>query len=250
MTHPNVVDVAAGPSLHQPHTLIFFLLAIGFLVVTVVPSFIVNRGRSWERRVFWSGVLGVTVSVFVAAIPYWAQAVGMALFSLAFMVAGAYAYTPFIKIRGKIYAFWVADSRPDPAPDGTAAPGSDHPDDEPAPDSYEGLVTARKHWWATVFTVVFCQGCVLAGVIDKTWWLATVGAAGLVVASAGYGYLDASGGYPIARGQRLQFVIAAVITAGAFPLLYLAGYHTGKRWPLRRKSAEYGAHARLPNRHR
>jgi hypothetical protein len=243
MTHPHVLHVAAGPSLHQPHTLIFFLLAIGFLVVTVVPSFIVNRGRSRERRVFWSGVLGVTVSVFFAAVPYWGQAVGMGLFSLALMIAGAYAYTPYIKIRGKIYAFWLPDTLSDPPPDGPP-PGRDDPHHDPAPDAYEGMVTARKHWWAQIFVVAFFGCLLLIQAPDKPWWLTPAAAAALVVASAGYGYLDASRGFPVARGQRLQFVIIAVISAGTFTLLYLTGYHAGKRWPLRRKSMEYGAHAR------
>jgi hypothetical protein len=30
------------------------------------------------------------------------------------MTAGAYMSTPYIKIRGKIYAFHVRDSQPDP----------------------------------------------------------------------------------------------------------------------------------------
>lgn len=243
MRQATVVDVAAGPSLQQPHTLIFFLVAIGCLVVTVVPAFILHRDRSWERRVFWSGVLGVTVSVFFAAIPFWQQAIGMALFSLAFMTAGAYAYTPYIKIRGKTYAFWLPDSRPDLPPGGTAAPGGVAPDDDP----YSGLVTARKHWWATVFTVPFF-GCLVLIPADDKPWLAPAAATALVLVSFGYGYLDASAGYPIARGQRLQFVIIAIITAGAFTLLYLVGYHAGKRWPLRRKqSMQYGAHARHRN---
>lgn len=239
--------MAAGPSLHQPHTLVFFLIAIGCLIVTVVASVVVDRGRSWERRVFWSGVLGVTVSVFVAAMPYWGQAVGVAVFALAFMTFGAYAYTPFIKIRGKTYAFWLQDSQPDQEPGGTAVSGSAAADYHPAPDSYEGLVNARKHWWATVFTVAFFECLLLIRGDDKPWWLTPAAAAALVVASAGYGYLDASRGFSVARGQRLQFVVIAVLSAGTFTLLYVAGYHAGRRWPLRRKPIDYGAHARRPN---
>jgi len=240
MTHPNAVDTAAGPTLHQTHTVIFFLIAIGCLIVTVVPSVIVNRGRSWQRHVFWSGVLGVTVSVFFAAVPHWRQALGAALFSLAFMIAGAYAYTPYIKIRGKIYAFWLSDSQPDSLADASTPQDSG----DPAPDAYEGLVTARKHWWAQLFAVAFFGCLLLIPGPNKPWWVSAVGVVGLVVASFGNGYLDASGRYPVARGQRLQFVIIAAITAGTFTLLYLAGYHAGNRWPLGGKSIKYGAHAR------
>lgn len=237
--------MAVGPSLHQQHTLIFFVVAIGCLAAAVVPAFIVKRGRSWERRVFWSGVGGVTVSVFFAAVPYWKQAVGMAMFSLVFMAASAYAYTPFIKIRGKIYAFYLQDSLPDPSPGDLSPAGSDDPDYDPSPNSYGGLVTAQKHWWAAIVAVVFFGCCVLIRADDKPLWLAPVAAVILVAQSSGFGYIDASWGHPIARGQRLQFVIISIITAGVFTILYLAGYYAGKRWPLRSKqSMEYGSHSR------
>lgn len=250
MTNATAVDVAAGPSLHQPHTLIFFLVALVCLAVTVVPSFIVNRGRSCERRVFWGGVVGVTVSVFFAAVPYWNQAVGMALFSLAFMTANAYAYTPFIKIRGKVYAFYAQDSLPQPSPDGAPPLGSDDANYDPAPDSYGGLVTAKKHWWMAIFAVIFFGCCIVISADDKRWWLAPAAAAFLVVESLGFGYFDGSWRYSVARGQRLQFTILAVMTLGVFTVLYLTGYYTGKRWPWRHKqSMEYRAHPRHQKRY-
>ncbi|BBZ22358.1 hypothetical protein MHIB_07760 [Mycolicibacter hiberniae] len=58
-------------------------------------------------------------------------------------------------------------------------------------------------------------------------------------------YGDASWGYPIARGQYLQFGVNAVITVGIFALLYMTAYYIGQRRPLRRKqSMEYRAHPR------
>jgi hypothetical protein len=220
--------VAAGPSLHHTHTLIAFIVVIGCLIVTMAPPLAGPAERPWKRPVFWSGVVGVTVGIFAGAIPYWGQAFGMAAFSLAFMIASAYAYTPYIKIGGKVHAFWRSDS------------GGDVP-----PDSYQGMVTARKHWWAQVFSVPLFGCLLLIQAPDKPWWLTPAAAAALVLASAGFGYIDASQGFPIARGQRLQFVILAVITAGAFTLLYLTGRQAGKRWPWRRgRSDDYGAHAR------
>jgi hypothetical protein len=46
-------------------------------------------------------------------------------------------------------------------------------------------------------------------------------------------------------------VFLAVVTAAVFPVLYVAGYTAGKRWPLRRKdSLEYRAHPRHQKRDR
>jgi hypothetical protein len=241
-----LADPAGRPSLQQPHTLIFFLAAMLCVATIVLLLLFVKRDRSWERRVYWTGTFGAVVCAFLAALPYWKYGVGAVIFGVALMTFGAYAYTPYIKIRGKIYAFWLPDSLPDPPPGVTAAPGSD----DPAPDSYGGLVTARKHWWAAIFTVAFFGCLLLIRADDKPWWLTPAAAAILVTASFGYGYIDASWGYSIARGQRLQFVIIAIITAGAFTLLYVVGYYAGKRWPPRRKqSMEYRAHPRHQKRY-
>lgn len=218
--------LAAGPTVRHPHTLIAFIVVVGCLILTSVPPLTGPAERPWKRPVFWSGVVGVTIAVFAGAVPYWWQAAGAALFSLAFLTAAAYFYTPYIKIGGKIHAFWISDS-------GGEAP----------PNAYEGMVTARKHWWATVFTVTFFGGGLLVPG-KQPWWSIPVVTVILVTASFGFGYLDASRGFPIARGQRLQFVILAIISVGSFTLLYVAGYFIGKRWrwPSRR-TLDYGAHA-------
>ena len=50
----------------------------------------------------------------------------------------------------------------------------------------------------------------------------------------------------LARGQRIQFAILAVVTIGSFTVLYLAAYAVAKRRPLRSKhSMEYRAHPHL-----
>jgi hypothetical protein len=109
----------------------------------------------------------------------------------------------------------------------------------------KSLYRRVHNWWAQVFSVPLFGCMLLIQAPDKPWWLTPAAAAALVLASAGFGYIDASQGFPIARGQRLQFVILAVITAGAFTLLYLTGRQAGKRWPWRRgRSDDYGAHAR------
>jgi hypothetical protein len=240
-----VVDVASQPSLEQPHTLIFFIATLVCLAFAVLPQLFLNRGRSWERRVFWGGTTAALPCVFVASLPDWKLGIGASLFGLAWMIFTAYWLGPSIKVGGKTYAFHVVDSLPDPAPDGTPRPGSDDLDYDPAPDSYGGLTTAKKSWWVMILTSAMCVLCVIIRADDKPWWLAPVMGTFFVILSAGFGYGDASWGYPVARGQRLQFVIIAIITAGAFTVLYLAGYSAGKRWPLRRKqSMEYRAHPR------
>ncbi|WP_236054827.1 hypothetical protein [Mycobacterium sp. SM1] len=155
------------------------------------------------------------------------------------MIFNAYHFTLYIKIRGKIYAYYVTDSLPGPSPDGTLPPGAGDPDYDPAPDSYGGTATAKKTWWSGVFGMVIL---VVAIDLAKPWHTAMLVGA-VVVFAPGYGYSDASWGDPVARGQRLQFVIIAIITAGVFTAFYLAAYRAGRRWPWRyKRSLEYRAH--------
>jgi len=102
-------------------------------------------------------------------------------------------------------------------------------------------------WWLMVFAMLTCTGNVIGYFQNAEGpLLAGVMAAVMVVGATVYGYAtDASLGYPIARGQYLQFVIVSVITAGVFTVFYLGGYYAGKRWPLRREqSVGYGKHSR------
>lgn len=246
-----IADLASRPSFQQPHTLIFFIATLMCLVIAVFPPMFFNRDRSWERRVAWLATGAAVTCAFLATLPDWKLGIGVSLFGAGIMILGAYFSTPYIKIRGKIYAFHVQDSLPDPAPDGAPLPGSDDPGYHRAPDSYGGLATARKFWWLQVPTMAMCVLCVVIKANDKPWWLAPAMATLLVVAAFALGYEDARWGYSIARGQRVQFGIIAVITAGVFTVLYLGAYYAGKRWPLRRKqSMEYLAHPRHQERYR
>lgn len=240
-----VVEAAAGPSLHQTHTLIFFVVTLAFLAFATVTPMLTNFDRSGERRIYWTGVAGAAISIFVACLPSWQYSIGAAVAVIAFMTASAYMNGPNIKVGGKIYAFHVRDSLPDPAPDGARAPETEDHHYDPAPDAYSGTVTARKFWWLLIMTMVICVGCIIVPDPHKPWLMAPGGIAALVLIAFGIGYGDASWGYPVARGQRIQFGIVTIITAGAFTVLYLAAYAAGKRWPLRRKdSLEYRAHPR------
>lgn len=54
-------------------------------------------------------------------------------------------------------------------------------------------------------------------------------AAVILVIAVVFGFADGRAGDPIAQGQTLQFVLASVLTAGIFALLYLGARAVGKR---------------------
>jgi MFS family permease len=224
-------------------TIFFIMTAIAGALLPILAPF---NNRQAQRRFFWTGLLIATVSAFLVAYPPdWKSGIGLSLFAAFIMLTNAYFSTSNIKICGKIYAFNVSDSLPDPSPDGTPPPSSNDPDYDPAPDAYSGETTAKKFWWLTIFVMAMCVLCVIIRADDKPWWMAPVMGAMFVFGAISLGYGDASWNYPIARGQRIQFIIVSLITAGVFTLLYFGAYQAGKRWPLRRKqSMEYRAHPR------
>ncbi|EUA56657.1 hypothetical protein I553_8709 [Mycobacterium xenopi 4042] len=145
---------------------------------------------------------------------------------------------PYIKIRGKVYAFTIRDSRPDPPSDGGWRSHGAAPDSDATPDSYGGLATAKKSWWLLILIVTICAINVIGYFVDKQHpWRAALMASVIVAISTMFGYGDASWGYPVARRQRMQLFILSVITLGAFTALYLCAYCAGKRWPLSRKQS-------------
>ena len=222
---------------------LFFLIVVVCFLVSFFQSFFV-KGRSSQRRIYWSCTVLAATAGFLAAYPDWSRGVGFALFVVFVMTVIAYAYTPYIKLDGKIYAMTVQDSRPDEKD--RLAPASVEREQDPAPDSYSGVLTASKMWWIVVGLMVMSGVNFYAFVNgEMEWWVAAIGLAFLIFLSVTTGYGDASWGYGIARGQHVQFGIAGVVTAGVFTVLYLLAYHTGKRLPLRRtQSMEYRAHPR------
>lgn len=225
---------AAQPTLHQPHTLIFFIATLLCLGIAVMP--LPRRiGISGQRRVYWSAVAGAALCGFLASIPSWGVGVLIALFLSGGMVFTAYFNGRYIKIGGRVYAFHVADS------------GDESPSPDPAPDSYSGFATARKSWWLLVVVVGICSGSVAFTVVGtEKPWIAVVAAAVLALFAFAFGLVDASWGYALARGQNVQFGVIAVVSVGVFTVVYLCGYVIGKRWPWRpRTSTEYLAHPRF-----
>ena len=186
---------------------------------------------------FWGGLLVATVSAFfIGYPPDWRLGIGCSLLCIIAMLITAYFNSPYIKIRGKIYAIGIEDSRPDPAPDGTPV-AVDGPD--PMIGSYSGAITAKKFWRMLIFLMGISAFGVVGYFVDgDSPRVAVVGTAMIIAMAALGGYGDASEGHPIAREQRVPFVIIAVITGGVFAVIYLLAHRAGKRWPLRRHQPE------------
>jgi hypothetical protein len=225
----------------------FFILLVACAVVALIQQY-VKYGRSLQRRIYWSCACLGAVAAFLAFYPDSKKGIGMGLFFLGVMIAAAYGYTPYIKIRGKVYALTVQDSEPDSdeTSDQTALTATATHEHDQAPDAYSGLLSAPKMWWLLIPLLAISTGNMYAFASGRgEWWVAAIGLAFIVFLAVAMGFGDASWGHGIARGQRLQFVAAAIVTLGAFAALYMAAYQTGKHWPSRRKqSMEYRAHPR------
>jgi hypothetical protein len=234
-----------------------FLVVAGLCIATGIALSFVNISRSSQRRIYWAAACLAAVAGFFIGYPNIKNAIGFAAMLFATMTVMAYVATPYIKIGGKIYALTVSDRQPDPDESSTA------PDSQPArdgappakttdaqanqvPDSYSGFLTPATMWWLLVGLAAIAAGNSYAYLCsDGQAAPAAVSAtlAALLAVAGGYG--DGSWRYRIARGQHLPFVVASVITAGGFALLYLGAYHTARRFPLRRtQSMEYHAHPR------
>lgn len=224
---------------------LFFIILVVCAVVALTQQY-VKYSRSLQRRVYWSSACLGSVAAFLAFYPDSKKGLGLAAFFLVVMAAAAWAYTPYIKIAGKVYALTVQDSQPDPEDNSDETVATASHEHDPAPDAYSGLLSAPKMWWLLIPLMIISTGNVYAFAFGNgEWWVAAIGLAFIVFLSVAMGFGDASWGYGIARGQRVQFGIAAVVTVGVFTALYLAAYQTGKRWPSRRKhSMEYRAHPR------
>lgn len=191
---------------------------------------------------YWSCASAAAVFGSLAAYPPWTRALGACAFIAVVMIVVAYVYTPYIKMRAKIYSLGIQSPDPD-----DVTPGSASGQHDPAPDGYSGTLTAAKMWWILVPLMFISAGNTYAFATgDGEWWVAAIGVAFLLFLAIATGYGDASWGYPIARGQRIQFALLAVITLGTFTIVYLAAYAMARRRPVRSKhSLEYRAHPHL-----
>jgi len=235
----------------------FFLLVAGLCIATGIALSFLNISRSSQRRIYWASACLAAVAGFLIGYPNIKNALGLAAMLLTTMTVMAYVSTPYIKIGGKIYALTVRDRQPDPDASSTA-PASQPPRDgappakttdaqaDRAPDSYSGLLTPATMWWLLVGLAAIAAGNTYAYLFsDGQAAPAAVSAILVALLTVGGGYGDGSWRYQIARGQYVPFVVASVITAGGFALLYLGAYYAARRFPLRRtQSMEYQAHPR------
>ena len=223
----------------------FFIVLGGCAAVSVIQSFF-DHSRHSQRRWYWTCTAVGAVAAPLSVPQDLPKGVGLAAFFVGAMLVTAYAYTPYIKTNGKIRS--LGSQTPDPG-DVPAERSTGQRD--PAPDAYSGGLTAPKMWWILVPLMLISAGNTYAFVVGEgEWWVAAIGVTFLVFLAVTSGLGDASWGYSVARGQRVQFVVLAVITLGAFTAIYLVAYAIGKRRPVRSKhSSEYRKQANLRERY-
>jgi hypothetical protein len=223
---------------------VFFTILVACAVVALIQQY-VKYSLSLQRRIYWSCASLGAAAAFLAFYPDSEKGFGMGLFFLGVMIVAAYGYTPYIKIGRKVYALTVQNREiesDESSGQSSETDGSDE-DHDLAPDSYSGLLTSTKMWWLLIPLLVISTGNIYAFAFSTgKWWVAAIGLVLLVLLAVVLGFGDAGWGHEIARGHRVQFAIAAVVTMGVFAALYVAAYQTGKHWPMRRKqSVEYRA---------
>lgn len=193
-----------------------------------------NRSPFWGLGGAFSGFW------FVAMLPDWKSGLEAAVVFGMWFVGLAFLRTPFLKIRGRIYAArWR--HRQAESTDDDSETGRDR-----IPDSYDGSAPAGQTWWWLVVGYLVCLGAILGDFVAHNIHYVGIPVAIVAVYMPLYlGYWDASWDYPVARGQQNQFAMLTLMTAGIFAALYFAAFQAGMRWPWRpKRSMEYRAHPR------
>jgi hypothetical protein len=199
------------PTIGDTHTLVFFVVTMVFLLVPVIT---VGSSRSlgWQRGVYWGSTVGAMSSVILASLPNLATGAILAAFLLFGMSLRAYFTSHYIKIGGRVIAFYQAPSGP--------GAGESSSDAEP----YSPSVSAAKMWWLLVVGA--------GGIGAGNLWLYVLGRSELpygllglgilVVTGLLYGVADGARRQKVARGQIIPFAVLSVVSAGIFPVSYLA----------------------------
>jgi hypothetical protein len=231
-------SVSTGHSV-WPHTLL--IAGVCAVLVAALASVFV-RDRRLDRRIYWVGWLIATPCISFGVLSRgWRASLAIGLLCVFAAVLYAYFRTPFLKVGGRIYAFSIANSQPDPPANETPQ----EPPSAPPSDSYPtvaGPVSARNLWWVLVaMTCLVSVGVYLAG-----WtWQIILGAVFLTMVGGIAGMDDATRKLPIARGQYVQagiVSVASILLWLAPTVCYLLGYGVGQRWPMGR-----GKHAAPPS---
>ena len=174
-----------------------------------------------ERRIYWSTwFLSLGEMTLGSAHRGWRTALVIYGVAVAMSVLIAYFRTSYLKIGGRIHAYSIARTQPDPPSDGSPAPPV-----VPPPDAYRGQVTATAHWCLlTVFSVVAGTSALMLG-MGK----ATLGAGVFAVVMLAFtGYIDQLDGFPIARRRWVQLALIVASSVPVFllpPIAYLIGYY-------------------------
>src|SRR5882757_2070823 len=93
------------------------------MIVGLALPMLPTKSPRAERRLYWAGVLVTTVSAFLALFPpNWQGGLGFAGVFAGGLTFRAYMSTPYVRIRGRTYAFNLSDSRPDDGSRGTTPP--------------------------------------------------------------------------------------------------------------------------------
>jgi hypothetical protein len=223
--------IRAAPRLTDPWTLFFFIAALVFLALSLVPIFLHSRDVRWQRRMYWGCTTGVALCAFLAAIPDFAGGAVFAAAAFVYAIIPAYFSGRLIKVGGRIIAFHIQDGTPDPVPgkENDAPSTADNDDETP---SYGGTVSAPKLWWLMVVGMGICSfniGLHLTGTETERPWLWPLFVVVVLVTGLGIGVGDGASGVSVARRQYVQFAVIAITTGGAFVVFYLVGYVIGRR---------------------
>lgn len=197
---------------------------VPFVVTTfiglVLPILAPRNDIALARRMFWSGMgVAVVSAFFIAFPPDWKSGAQLSGFVAFMMLGTAYFTSPYLKFRGKIRAAFRADVE------------AEDPPDRSRHGAARGLLTsARKLWWFIVAGMTLCTFNIAQPVLTgDNPRLAVAMAAATVVIAVVFGFAEGRAGDPIAQGQTLQFVLASVVTAGVFSVLYVGARAVGKR---------------------
>lgn len=150
--------------------------------------------RSTQRRIYWGCACGGALSGFLMGYPNWKSGIWIGLGFLGAMTLAAWAYTPYVKIGGRIYALTVDNSQPDPDvaltarddrldPNGALTARTTDRESDPAPDSYGGMLTRTAMWWLLVVIAVIAAGNAFGFAVGKGGGWAAAVAAGFLVCS-------------------------------------------------------------------
>ncbi|WP_131813817.1 hypothetical protein [Mycolicibacter kumamotonensis] len=193
-------------------------IVVGFLTIPLPP----------KRQIYWSLAVLSAVLAFLAAYPKIKLGLGVAAFMLGVMVWSAFYYTPYIRTRGKIYAFTSSDTNADV--DGARVwPGVNRR----RLGLEDWLATARGLWWFIAgLWLVFDAS--ITGSLLHGHALLNDGHDRIVFASifillglfgVALGFIESVNEYPLAQRQTVQFVIATISSAGLFAAFYLMSYY-------------------------